>query len=317
MNYFELQSTLLRWPRQPLPLPAHVQVTSSPPSYRVPVTEPSSSATEPAQSAPAPGAQLAHPEVAPVPSARRLTAEIWIVLGLSVGSSAVYALVALLDRLTREIPLGDQATALNPARNERPWLDLTYQLLNIGFALVPVALALYLLSAHGRSAVRRIGLTLARPGRDLLAGLGLAAVIGVPGLAFYALGRLLGITVQIQAATLDPHWWAVPVLLLSAARAALLEEVIAVGYLMERLRDLRWRVPAMITASALLRGSYHLYQGVGPFIGNAVMGAVFAWFYQRSRRVMPLVIAHFLLDLVAFVGYLLLPRELLESLGVR
>jgi membrane protease YdiL (CAAX protease family) len=264
------------------------------------VTEPSSSATEPAQSAPAPGAQLAHPEVAPVPSARRLTAEIWIVLGLSVGSSAVYALVALLDRLTREIPLGDQATALNPARNERPWLDLTYQL-----------------SAHGRSAVRRIGLTLARPGRDLLAGLGLAAVIGVPGLAFYALGRLLGITVQIQAATLDPHWWAVPVLLLSAARAALLEEVIAVGYLMERLRDLRWRVPAMITASALLRGSYHLYQGVGPFIGNAVMGAVFAWFYQRSRRVMPLVIAHFLLDLVAFVGYLLLPRELLESLGVR
>lgn len=248
--------------------------------------------------------------------ARRLTAEVWIVLGLSLGSSGVYAVVNIIDRLTRETALANQATQLNSQLNPRPWLDLTYQLLNIGFGIVPVLLALFLLSSPGRSAVRRIGLTFARPGRDTLAGIGLAALIGLPGLAFYALGRALGITVQIQAAGIDPHWWAVPVLLLSAARSALLEEVIAVAYLMERLRELRWRLPATIVASALLRGSYHLYQGIGPFIGNAVMGVVFAWYYERTRRVMPLVLAHFLLDVVAFVGYLLIPAEWRSALGI-
>jgi len=252
----------------------------------------------------------------PTPSPRRLTAEVWIVLGLTLGSSGVYALVRIIDRLTRETALGDQAAGINPSLDPRPWLDLTYQLLGIGFGLVPVALALFLLSAPGRSAARRIGFDGRRPGRDALAGLGLAAVIGVPGLAFYALGRAMGITVQIQAAGLDPYWWAVPVLVLAAFKNAALEEVIAVGYLMERLRDLRWRVPAAIVASALLRGSYHLYQGIGPFFGNAVMGVVFAWYYERTRRVMPLVIAHFVIDIVAFVGYLLIPAEWRAALGI-
>nr|WP_306420803.1 CPBP family intramembrane glutamic endopeptidase [Arthrobacter sp. JCM 19049] len=63
---------------------------------------------------------------------------------------------------------------------------------------------------------------------------------------------------------------------------------------------------ALLLGSALLRGSYHLYQGFGPFIGNAVMGAVFGWVYLRWGRVMPLVIAHFLLDAVGFVGFALI-----------
>ena len=62
---------------------------------------------------------------------------------------------------------------------------------------------------------------------------------------------------------------------------------------------------AMVAASAVLRGSYHLYQGYGPFVGNAVMGVVFALVYLRTRRVLPLVVAHTLLDVVAFVGYTL------------
>ena len=39
------------------------------------------------------------------------------------------------------------------------------------------------------------------------------------------------------------------------------------------------------------------------------MGVVFSLFYLRTRRVMPLIVAHTLLDVVAFVGYALLPRE--------
>ncbi|HZL02993.1 MAG TPA: CPBP family intramembrane glutamate endopeptidase, partial [Cellulomonas sp.] len=146
---------------------------------------------------------------------RRLTVEIWIVLGLSLGRSGIYALVDIVARLTAGPPLAQQTATLNASQSPRPYLDLTYQLLSIGFALVPVALALFLLSAQGRSAVRRIGLDAVRPVRDLGIGVGLAAVIGIPGLGLYALGRLLGITVQVQASALNAAWWTIPVLVLA------------------------------------------------------------------------------------------------------
>ena len=34
--------------------------------------------------------------------------------------------------------------------------------------------------------------------------------------------------------------------------------------------------------SAVLRGSYHLYQGFGGFVGNIVMGLVFGRVWQRT-----------------------------------
>ncbi len=245
---------------------------------------------------------------------RRLTVEVWIVLGLSLGRSGVYAIVNIVDRLTVGPALGDQSTTLNPSLSPRPWLDLTYQVLAIGFALMPVTLALYLLSANGRSAVRRIGLTFTRPLRDLGVGVGLAALIGIPGLGLYAAARAMGMAVEVQASALGTYWWTVPMLILLALKDALLEEVVAVGYLMERLRDLRWREPAIVVASAALRGSYHLYQGWGALLGNFVMGLVFAEYYRRRRRVMPLVVAHTVMDMTVFIGYALLPADLRASL---
>ena len=50
-------------------------------------------------------------------------------------------------------------------------------------------------------------------------GILLVLVIGVPGLGLYALGRAFGITVQVDAAPLDPSWWTVPLLVLAALRA--------------------------------------------------------------------------------------------------
>ena len=102
---------------------------------------------------------------------------------------------------------------------------------------------------------------------------------------------------------LAAHWWTVPVLLLSALRAGLTEEVIVVGYLFARLRDLGWGTWLILLSAALLRGTYHLYQGFGGFVGNAVMGLVFGWLYMRWGRVLPFVIAHFLMDAAIFVGY--------------
>lgn len=261
----------------------------------------------------------AGPGVSGAARRRRLTYEVWLVLGVTVLGSATLAALNLVDRLTIDVPLGEQSTSLNPPQNERPWLDLLYQLRRYAFLALPALLALYLLSANGRSAVRRIGLDLSRPGRDLLAGIGLAAAVGIPGLGVYALGRTLGITVEVRPATLDAFWWTIPVLILAALANGFLEEVVVVGYLAERLSDLRWRVAAIIVVSALLRGAYHLYQGPGMAIGNVAMGVLFAWYYlvpSWGRRVLPLVIAHTLIDVVAFVGYSLIPPEWLAALGL-
>lgn len=253
-----------------------------------------------------------------VTTRRGLRAEVWIVLGLSLGQSAVYAVVRLLDRLTREQALGDQTATLNPTQSPRPWLDLTYQLLGIGFALVPVALALFLMARPDglRAVLRRIGLDASRPWRDLAAGVGLAAVIGIPGLGLYVAGRALGLSVHIAASGLDGYWWTVPVLVASAVQNALLEEVVVVAWLLDRLQRLGWGVPAAVVASSVLRGAYHLYQGPAMALGNVVMGVVFALAYLRWRRVMPLVVAHTLLDVVSFVGYALLPAGVLAALGL-
>ncbi|MHA7218265.1 CPBP family intramembrane glutamic endopeptidase [Arthrobacter sp. MDT1-48-3] len=258
---------------------------------------------ESSPSAPAAPGGAVHPEP-PVPR-RRITAELLIVFGLSLGQSGVYAIVSLAEKLTRG-PLAAQTTTLNPVLDDRQYFDLTYQLLGIFFALVPVALVLFLLSGHGVSAFRRLGLTFERPLRTMGFGIGLAAVIGIGTLGVYAGGRALGITTALVPAALDTYWWTIPVLILSAVRHAVLEEVIVVGYLFLRLRELGWSTPAIVLTSALVRGSYHLYQGFGPFLGNVLMGLLFAWFYTRSRRVMPLVLAHALIDITGFVGFTLL-----------
>ena len=241
------------------------------------------------------------------PHSRRLSAEIWIVLGLSLGQAGVYAALSLIVKLTQGGIRNSTAT-LNANQSDREWLDLTLQVLGIGFALVPVALALYLLSLDPDkpSPLRWLGIDRANRGRDVLWGVGLAAVIGLPGLGLYAIGRALGITAEVIPAPVDQYWWTVPVLILSALQNAVLEEVVVVGFVMTRLRQLRWSVPATIVTSALIRGSYHLYQGFGQALGNVVMGLVFGYWFQRTNRVLPLIVAHTILDVITFVGYALL-----------
>ncbi|MFE4951243.1 CPBP family intramembrane glutamic endopeptidase [Leifsonia sp. NPDC056665] len=233
----------------------------------------------------------------------RLWWEVAIVLGLSLGQSAVYSIVTIIDRSTQSTPLANQTAQVNPSQSSREVFDFLYQFLDNAFPLFAVALVIFLLWQPRRTGFRRIGFDLSRPGRDLGGGLLLFLVIGVPGILFYALGRVLGLTVQVQASPLDTHWWTVPILIFAALRAGLQEEVIVVGYLFTRLRQLGWSKWWIIVAAALLRGSYHLYQGFGPFVGNAIMGVVFGWCYTRWGRVMPLVVAHVIIDIVSFVGY--------------
>ena len=236
----------------------------------------------------------------------RLGLEVAIVLGLSLAQSSIYSVLRIIERLTRDVPLAQQTSTLNPSVTpDRPWLDLTYQLVGIAFGLMPVLLALYLLSLTNPPAGRTIGFDLRQPRFDVGFGVLIAVVIGVPGLGLYAVARKLGMNTEVQASGLTDQWWTIPVLILSAVQNALLEEIVVIGYLFTRLRQLAWNVTAIIALSAIIRGSYHLYQGIGGFIGNLIMGIVFGLIYLRWKRVAPLIVAHTLLDITAFVGYAL------------
>lgn len=241
------------------------------------------------------------------PSRRILRDETLLVLGLSLGASGVSALISFIGSVTRPGGLKDQAATLNAsAAPGRPWLDLAWQLFGIASALVPVALVAHLLVREGQSGLRTLGFDRTRPWPDLGRGAAIAAVIGSTGIAFYLLARGLGFNLTVVPEALPDVWWKYPVLIMSALQNAILEEVIVVGYLLRRLGQLGWSPGNALTASAVLRGSYHLYQGVGGFIGNMVMGVVFVHLYRRWGRVGPLVVAHSLLDIGAFVGYALL-----------
>jgi membrane protease YdiL (CAAX protease family) len=233
----------------------------------------------------------------------RIQIELGVVLALSLGASAIYSIISLLAKITADTGLSNQTATINPQLSERQWLDFSYQFFGIAFGLAPVALVLYLLWEKGKSPFDVIGLNLSQPVRDIFRGTWLAALIGIPGLGLYLVSRQLGISAEVIPAALGEYWWTVPMLLFAAIRASLLEEVIVVGYLFNRLTRLGFSSKSQILLSAFLRASYHLYQGFGGFIGNFFMGLLFGYLYQRWGRVMPLVIAHFLLDAAIFVGY--------------
>lgn len=246
----------------------------------------------------------------PTPRRAHLT-EVLLLLSLSLGSSAIYSVLTIVERTTRHVSLDKQTATLNGSVTpDRPWLDLAYQLTGIALGVAAPLMAAFLLRHRDPPPQRRLGVDGGRLTGDAWRGALLATVIGIPGLGLYLLGRHLGLTTQVVASGLGEHWWTVPVLVLAALQNALLEEVVVVGYLLTRLEQMRVPPRAATALSAVLRGSYHLYQGFGPFVGNAVMGVVFAETWRRDRRVLPLVIAHTLLDVVAFVGYALLKGRL-------
>lgn len=234
---------------------------------------------------------------------RRLRQEIGIVLLITFGMSGIRALLRLLDGLLDDTALNEQSVVLNAPQSEFPWLDLALQLCSAGVLFGWGALAIFLLVGDG---IRSMTLRW----RDWLYGAGLAALIGLPGLALYVTAVQLGWSREVVPTTFEHVWFEAPVLLLWSLANAFGEEVVIVAWLMTRLGQLRWALPAIIITSAVLRGSYHLYQGVSAGFGNIVMGVVFCWFHHRTGRVWPLVIAHFLIDAVAFLGYSLLGGDL-------
>jgi membrane protease YdiL (CAAX protease family) len=245
--------------------------------------------------------------VGPEPVPRRwLVQELWLVFALSLGASGLRALIHLLADLTEGRPLASQTAVVNGTfAPGRPWVDLALQLTSLALGVIPVLLVAHFL-LRSRESLRTIGLDRSQPGRDVGSGALLAAAVGGAGLGLYLIAHAAGVNLTLVSDDLPHVWWRFPVLVLSALQNGLLEEVLVAGYLLHRLRQLGWGDWSALVVSALLRGSYHLYQGLGGFAGNVAMGLIFGRLFQRWGRTAPLVVAHTLMDLVAFVGYALL-----------
>ena len=225
--------------------------------------------------------------------------EILLVLTLTFGLSGVRSVLNLINSLAAPEDLNSQSVTLNSSQSQLPLVDLGLQLCSAAALFAFGGLALYLLAGD------KISLPRWRA-RDGVLGLGLAAIIGIPGLAFYFGAVHLGLSKEVVPTDFDNAWVEAPVLLLKSFANAFAEEVVVVFWFMTRLRERRWTLPAALAASSILRGSYHLYQGVSAGVGNIIMGVVYAYFFHKTGRVWPLIIGHFLIDAVAFLGYSLL-----------
>jgi membrane protease YdiL (CAAX protease family) len=240
---------------------------------------------------------------------RAIKIELVIVFAVTLGMSGLRSLLSLVDSLLQPVPLSKQAVALNVPQATVDAIDLLKQLLSAAQLFAWGALGLYLLWRAGFR-LRFVGLDGTRVRGDLLTGAGLAALIGIPGLGLYLVAYHFGASLAVFPSTIGDTWWRPVALIASAAGNAFAEEALVIGYLITRLRQLGLSENSSVLGSAVLRGSYHLYQGFGGFVGNLVMGLVFGRIWQRTNRLWPMVIAHTLLDTVAFVGYSLLKGHL-------
>ncbi len=235
----------------------------------------------------------------PILPRRTLVEEILVVLSLSLLASAVFSIIDLLSAPLRGVTV--TAVSQSPRLATQVFGDL--------FAMAPAWLVVYLARRNGEGAAG-IGLAWDRPARDLARGAALFVVVGLGGIGVYLAAVAVGVNRFVVPVPPIGHWWTVPLIVLNAVQAAILEEMVVAAYLITRLRQVGLTPVASIGASALLRGAYHLYQGWGGFLGNLAMGVLFGYVFTRTRRAWPLVVAHLLLDIGAGIGYLLFRRHL-------
>jgi membrane protease YdiL (CAAX protease family) len=167
---------------------------------------------------------------------------------------------------------------------------------------LPVLIAL-LLFLHLRGwTLARVGL---RPSvEDTLVGLGLLV-------AAYAGAEALWMVVQaifpeaVRAAA-DVHLvapgFALITVLLACALNAVFEELFVCAYVISSLKGAvsPW---SAINTSVAIRLLYHLYQG-SLAISVIAFGLVFAYWYARTGRAWPLIVAHGAADLLGLAAYI-------------
>ena len=257
---------------------------------------------------PAPAAKDLDPLEPPL-SRRDLIEEVLIVLSLSL---LYAALVALLNLLSAPVKRSVAVATFPGAAPQFPFLK---QLLDILFSLAPVWLVFHLIRRSGQRP-RIIGFDAERPVFDVTAAVVLSVAVAGVGFAVYRAAIALNVNRFVVPVPPEHHWWTFPILVLGAFQFGLLEETVVCGYLVTRLQQLRLSAPAAVVVAAVLRGSYHLYQGWGGFTANLALGLFFGALFVRWRRTWPLVIAHGLVDTAAGVAFIANHHKLPTGVGL-
>jgi CAAX protease family protein len=171
---------------------------------------------------------------------------------------------------------------------------------------VLVAYELFLLVMLGTFLHLR-GWTLARLGlaptwKDTAIGVGLA----LAAYAFYVAGWMALVASAPQLAqaatrmTVVASGVSVPTAIALVLVNPLFEEVFVAGYTISALKDTRGESFAT-NCSVAIRLLYHLYQGVVGVISIIPTGLIFAFWYLRTGRLWPLIVAHAVLDLTGLL----------------
>jgi membrane protease YdiL (CAAX protease family) len=158
--------------------------------------------------------------------------------------------------------------------------------------------------------MRLRGWSLARLGlritaRETLVGFGLAilAELACYAALFALVMALPDFTKTMVTSQAKPGGFGLWTVIVLAIVNPMFEETFVCGYVVTVLKE-RADVSTAVTISTAIRLLYHLYQGPIAFIGIVPFGFVLAWWYARTGRLWPVIVAHALADFVALVGYI-------------
>jgi uncharacterized protein len=277
------------WPRTPAQPPTWA------PGWGPPAGTPPGAGAAPPQTAP-PGAPYGRPPERPparnplprpAGTPRMLRLELGLVLLLAF-SPGILGLLLL---------------ALGPAGSAEVEAQLVPSLVSIVFELFlswsPVLVVGFLL-ARNREGWAGIGLTRFRAG-----DLGMGVVLWVASfILVLVLAQLFQYFGQREVDFLPeglPLWFRSIQAVLIAVTAGVTEEIVVRGYAQTRLEQLRAPTAAIILLPTALWGVLHVYQGAGAALTIFGLGLMYAWYFQRTRRLWPLILAHILFDATQLV----------------
>jgi membrane protease YdiL (CAAX protease family) len=95
----------------------------------------------------------------------------------------------------------------------------------------------------------------------------------------------------------NPSLWALPLALLNP----FFEELIVRAYLMTEIKELTGSSVLAIALSVIFQASYHLYYGWVGALSIGFLFLVFAIYYARYKRAVPIIVAHAVFDLYALI----------------
>ena len=172
-------------------------------------------------------------------------------------------------------------------------------LFEVFLSFIPVLVIGYLLTRN-RESWAGIGLTRFRAG-----DLGMGAILWVASFVLVlVLAQLFQYFGQREVDFLPeglPLWFRAVQAVLIAVTAGVTEEIVVRGYAQTRLEQLRAPAAVILLLPTGLWGVLHVYQGPGAALTIFGLGLMYAWYFQRTRRLWPLILAHLLFDLTQLV----------------